>query len=98
MIFGFLARTPEIEAVALATIMDYLRGLKLPDPAPGGVPGPVSGPAAALAEFRGDFYGCLSRRADALFELTDALLCSGAPVTSLVELSLAAEHRRGHGA
>jgi hypothetical protein len=43
-------------------------------------------------------YRCLPRRADALFELTDALLCSGGPVTSLVDLSLAAEHRRGHGA
>ncbi|MEV0396373.1 NF041680 family putative transposase [Polymorphospora rubra] len=51
-----------------------------------------------MAGFRRDFYQCLPRRADALFELTDALLCSGGPVTSLVDLSLAAEHRRGHGA
>jgi DDE superfamily endonuclease len=33
-----------------------------------------------------------------LFELTDAVLCAEGPVTSLVGLSLAAEHRRGHGA
>jgi hypothetical protein len=33
-----------------------------------------------------------------LFELTDAVLCADGPVTSLVELSLTAEHRRGHGA
>ena len=40
----------------------------------------------------------LTARADALFELTDAVLCADGPVTSLVELSLVAEHRRGHGA
>ena len=45
-----------------------------------------------------EFYDCLYTRADALFELTDAVLCADGPVTSLVELSLAAEHRRGHGA
>jgi DDE superfamily endonuclease len=37
-------------------------------------------------------------RADALFELTDAVLCADGPVTALVDLTLAAEHRRGHGA
>ena len=52
----------------------------------------------ALAGFRRDFYACLTRRADALFELTDALLCADGPVTSMVGLSLAAVHRRGHGA
>ena len=51
----------------------------------------------ALSRFRLGFYDCLSRRADALFELGDALLCTDGPVRSLVELSLAAEHRRGHG-
>src|SRR5436305_12472230 len=40
----------------------------------------------------------LAARADALFELTDAILCADSPVRSLVELSLVAEHRRGHGA
>ncbi|MDQ3580082.1 MAG: transposase, partial [Actinomycetota bacterium] len=57
--------------------------------------------AAALGDlsgFRQEFYRCLTVRADALFELTDAALCTDGPVTSLVELSLAAEHRRGHGA
>ncbi len=52
----------------------------------------------ALAEFRRDYHTCLDRRADALFELTDAVLCADGPVTSLPELSLTAEHRRGHGA
>ncbi|WP_406046201.1 NF041680 family putative transposase [Micromonospora sp. NBC_00898] len=56
------------------------------------------GPAAVLATFRQGFYRCLTGRADALFELTDAVLCTDGPVHSLVDLSLAAEHRRGHGA
>ena len=33
-----------------------------------------------------------------MFELTDAVLCADGPVRSLVGLSLAPEHRRGHGA
>jgi hypothetical protein len=56
--------------------------------------------AAALGDlsgFREAFYRCLTARADALFELTDAALCADGPVTSLVELSLEPEHRRGHG-
>ena len=51
-----------------------------------------------LGWFREEFYACLTRRTDALFELTDALLCADGPVESLVGLSLTAEHRRGHGA
>jgi hypothetical protein len=50
-----------------------------------------------LSGFRMAFYQCLTARADALFELADAALCAEGPVTSLVELSLATEHRRGHG-
>lgn len=50
-----------------------------------------------LSHFRTDFYGCLSARADAFFELTDALLCADGPVKTPVELSLTAEHRRGYG-
>jgi hypothetical protein len=50
-----------------------------------------------LTGFRRAFYDCLWARADELFELTDALLCSEGPVRSLVDLSLAPEHRRGHG-
>jgi DDE superfamily endonuclease len=46
--------------------------------------------------FRQELYGCLTARVDALFELTDAVSCTARPVTSLAELSLAAEHRRGH--
>ena len=55
-------------------------------------------PITVLSRFRGEFYACLAARADALFELTDAVLCADGPVRSLVELSLAPEHRRGHGA
>ncbi|MFG2692971.1 NF041680 family putative transposase [Kitasatospora sp. NPDC048407] len=51
-----------------------------------------------LSRFRVEFYECLYARADALFELADAVLCAEGPVRTLVELSLAAEHRRGHGA
>lgn len=60
--------------------------------------GDRAGTFGELARFRHEFYDCLTVRADALFELTDAVLCAQGPVTSLVELSLAAEHRRGHGA
>ena len=51
-----------------------------------------------LSWFRQELYGCLIARADTLFELADAVLCTDGPVTSLAELSLTAEHRRGHGA
>jgi hypothetical protein len=51
-----------------------------------------------LAQFREVFYGCVTARADELFELADALLCADGPVHTLVELSLTPEHRRGHGA
>ena len=51
-----------------------------------------------LQEFRGELFESLGRRRDELFELTDALLCTDGPVSSLVGLCLAPEHRRGHGA
>lgn len=54
--------------------------------------------AATLAAFRRDYHACLTLRADALFEFTDAVLCTDGPVVSLPELTLTAEHRRGHGA
>lgn len=46
--------------------------------------------------FRSSLYDCLHRRADALFELTDALLTAEA-VPSPVHLSLQPSHRRGWG-
>src|SRR4029453_15587508 len=51
-----------------------------------------------LAGFRQELYRSFTARADVLFELTDAVLCADGPVRSLVELTLLAEHRRGHGA
>src|SRR5688500_9256171 len=64
---------------------------------------PLDGGARAewlevLSRFRTEFYGCMTARADALFELTEAVLCTDGPVQALVDLSLAPEHRRGHGA
>jgi hypothetical protein len=40
----------------------------------------------------------MTARGDALFELCDVLLCTDGPVRTLVDLALAPEHRRGHGA
>ncbi len=51
-----------------------------------------------LREFRARLYECLTARADACFELCDAILCADHAVTSLVQLSLVPEFRRGHGA
>jgi hypothetical protein len=53
---------------------------------------------AVLSRFRLDFRACLTARGDELFELADAVLCADGPVKTLAGLSLAAEHRRGHGA
>ena len=64
-------------------------------------PAQVAGAVAryqALREFRARLYGCLTARPDASFELCDAILCADHAVTSLAELSLAPEFRRGHGA
>src|SRR3954454_14906190 len=66
---------------------------------PGGVEKRLAAEAAELLRgFRGELYGCLERRADELFELTDAVLCADGPVQTLVGLCLTPEHRRGHGA
>jgi hypothetical protein len=46
--------------------------------------------------FRDRFYACLGRRADALFELCDAILTAGR-VPSPPHLSLLPVHRRGWG-
>jgi hypothetical protein len=74
------------------------------------VPGPVPDPAVfagavarwraleRLRAFRSRLYACLALRADALFELADAVLCADHAVTSLVQLCLEPEFTRGHGA
>jgi hypothetical protein len=51
---------------------------------------------ARLQTFRAQLHACFFRRADALFELGDALLCAEA-VPSLPHLSLEAVHQRGWG-
>lgn len=55
-------------------------------------------PAQSLIDFRSTLYDCLEARADAQFELCDAVLCAEGPVRSLVGLSDVPEHRRGYGA
>jgi hypothetical protein len=55
----------------------------------------------ALKRLRGvrqSLYECLDTRADALFELADAVLCADHAVTSLVQMCLEPEFSRGHGA
>jgi hypothetical protein len=53
-------------------------------------------PLARLGHFRAELHACFTRRADALFELGDALLCARA-VPSLPHLSLEPVCRRGWG-
>jgi hypothetical protein len=53
-------------------------------------------PLVRLGAFRAELHACYSRRADALFELGDALLCAQA-VPSLPHLSLEPVHQRGWG-
>jgi DDE superfamily endonuclease len=57
-----------------------------------------AGGLGGLAGFRDGLFRCLTARADALMDLTDAVLCADGPVRSLAELSLVPEFRRGHGA
>jgi DDE superfamily endonuclease len=75
--------------------------LAVPVSVPGPDPVQVADAVArflALREFRTRLYRCLTARADALFELTDAILCADHAVTSLVQLCLEPEFTRGHGA
>jgi hypothetical protein len=53
-------------------------------------------PLARLGAFRAELHACFPRRADALFQLSDALLCAQA-FPSLPHLSLEPVHRRGWG-
>jgi hypothetical protein len=41
-------------------------------------------------------YRCFAARADASFELADAVLCGEGSAKTLAELSLVLEHRNGH--
>jgi hypothetical protein len=89
ILFGFLPQSSKTKAVAAMPSVVH----------PGvGRRGDTPGRRGDLDGFRGEFYRSCTARADALFELTDAVLCADGPVRSLVELTLVAEHRRGHGA
>src|SRR6266513_147484 len=91
MIFGFLRQNLKTKAVAVAFSIAWLEA---------GVEPRAEGARAreVLAGFRRELYRCFTARADALFELADAVLCAEGPVKTLAGLSLAAEYRRGHGA
>jgi hypothetical protein len=90
MIFGFLPQNLKTQAVAVAFSMAWQAG--------GVEPGGDVSARGRLVAFRRELHGCFTARADALFELADAVLCADGPVKTLVGLSLVAEHRRGHGA
>jgi hypothetical protein len=96
MIFGFLLENLKTQAVAVAYSMAWQRAeIESRDR---DVPGDgAAGAPDRLAAFRSELYRCFTRRADALFELADAVLCAGGPVRTLAGLSLVPEHRRGHG-
>ena len=89
ILFGFLPQSSKTKAMAAMCSVAH--------------PG-AAGPDDTLARrgdlvgFRRELYTSFTARVDALFELTDAVLCAEGPVTSLVELTLLGEHRRGHGA
>src|SRR5262250_1913066 len=91
MIFGFLPQNLKTQAVAVAFSIAWLEAGVEPQPEDDLVWG-------GLAAFREELYRCLTARADALFELADAVLCADGPVRTLAALSLEPEHRRGHGA
>jgi DDE superfamily endonuclease len=92
MIFGFLPENLKKQAVAVAFSMAWT-GSEVEPRADGSVQA-----RDRLAAFRGQLYGCLTARADELFELGDAVLCGDGPVRDLAGLSLVPGHRRGHGA
>ena len=91
IIVGFLAKSPGMKAVAVAFSIAWLDA-----PVEDGRGGGEA--LERLAAFRAGLYDCFTARADALFDLCDAVLCAEGSVKTLVGLSLAPEHRRGHGA
>ena len=88
MIFGFLPQNVKTKAVAVAFSIAWLEA---------GVEPRTDDARERLVGFRRELYRCFTARADALFELAEAVLCAGGPVKTLAGLSLAPEHRRGHG-
>ena len=80
ILFGFLSQSSKTKAVAAMVSVAHARTAGRDDTPAG---------RGDLAGFRQEFYRSLTARADALFELTDAVLCADGPVSSLVELTLA---------
>ena len=73
MIFGFLPQNLKTQAVAVAFSIAWLQGeveAQLES----------AGAAGRLAVFRRELYRCFTARADALFELADAVLYADGPV------------------
>src|SRR5258706_185441 len=93
MIFGFLRQNLKAQAVAVPFSMAWLGAGLEPEPDDG-----RTRACERLGSFRRELHGCFTARGDELFELADAVLCAEGPVRTLVGLSLAPEHRRGHGA
>src|SRR6266568_5968770 len=91
MIFGFLPQNVRTQAVAVAFSIAWRTDDVEPQPEDARA-------RDRLAAFREELYRCLPARADALFEVAEAVLCAGGPVRTLAGLSLAPGHRRGHGA
>src|SRR5947209_9137780 len=91
MIFGFLPQNLKAQAVAVAFSIAWLEA---------GVEPRTEAARARdrLAVFRWELYRCFTARADALFEVADAVLCADGPVNTLAGLSLAPGRRRGRGA
>ena len=87
MIFRFVRRDLENEAVAVAFIMSWHEDGDGADAALG-----------RLAGFRRELYLSLGARRDVLLEACDAVLCKPGRVLMLAELCLEPECRRGHGA
>jgi hypothetical protein len=89
ILFGFLSQSSKTKVVAAVASVTHR---------PVGRLGDTPSWRGELDRFRWEFYDSLTARADALFELCDAVLCADGPVRSLPELTLVGEHRRGHGA
>jgi len=87
IIFGFLPKISRMQAVAVGSSMAGQAGQGQQAAGDG---------VGLLDDFRRGAYRCLLRRADALFELGDALLASGR-VAPLPYLSEELVFRRGHG-
>jgi hypothetical protein len=58
---------------------------------------PAAEPLSTSSRFRLGLHACRATRADALFEVGEALICTPNPVHHLAQPSLEPELRRGHG-